>query len=196
VSDDDAQTSISLSGDRLKAMAHPLRLRLLQILREDGPSTATRLAERVGESSGSTSYHLRQLAAHGFVGDDPDRGGGRERWWRAIAIRTSLETPAIREAPGDAEAYMRAVAVQDAERVERWLDQLHRTPSEWEEAASLGTYRLRLTADQAEELVTRLHELAAGMRSDDPGDDGGDGTERVFLQFQVLPFVRDAGAGR
>src|SRR4051812_14770407 len=51
----------------LRALAHPLRNRLLGLLRLDGPATASRLARVVGESSGATSYHLRQLAAYGFV---------------------------------------------------------------------------------------------------------------------------------
>jgi DNA-binding transcriptional ArsR family regulator len=184
-------SSISLSGDRLKAIAHPLRVRLLQLLREDGPSTATRLGERIGESSGVTSYHLRQLAAHGFVGDDPGHAGGRERWWRALTNRTSLAAPDARASAADAETYMRAVAMQDAERTERWLDQLHRTPAEWDEAGTLSTYRLRLTRDQAVALVAQLEELSAGLRADDPDADGSDGTERVFLQYQVMPFIRD-----
>ena len=47
----------------LRALAHPLRNRLLGQLRLNGPATASQLGRVVGESSGSTSYHLRQLAA-------------------------------------------------------------------------------------------------------------------------------------
>ena len=54
----------------IRALSHPLRVRLLDLLRFDGPSTATLLARRVGESSGATSYHLRQLARHGFIEED------------------------------------------------------------------------------------------------------------------------------
>lgn len=68
----------------LRALAHPLRLKLLGALRLDGPATASHLARRLGASSGLTSYHLRALAERGFVEDDPDHAGrGRERWWRA-----------------------------------------------------------------------------------------------------------------
>ncbi|BBJ43426.1 hypothetical protein SSPO_061440 [Streptomyces antimycoticus] len=67
----------------LRGLAHPLRMRLLTALREYGPATASQLAARLGESSGATSYHLRQLATYGFVEDDPERGKGRERWWKA-----------------------------------------------------------------------------------------------------------------
>jgi len=75
----------------LRGLAHPLRMRLLSTLRHDGPATASQLAEKLGESSGATSYHLRQLAAHGFVEDDPERGKGRERWWRAAKEGTRFD---------------------------------------------------------------------------------------------------------
>src|SRR5690606_14689551 len=66
----------------LKALAHPLRVRLLATLRETGPATATELAARLETDSGSTSYHLRVLAEHGFVEDAPgDRRHPRERRW-------------------------------------------------------------------------------------------------------------------
>src|SRR4051812_34521811 len=67
----------------LRALAHPLRNRLLGQLRVNGPATASRLGRAIGESSGSTSYHLRQLAAYGFVEEVEGRGTARERWWRA-----------------------------------------------------------------------------------------------------------------
>ena len=60
----------------LRGLAHPLRLRLLNTLREFGPATASGLADRLGESSGATSYHLRQLATYGFVEDAPDARQG------------------------------------------------------------------------------------------------------------------------
>lgn len=76
----------------MRALAHPLRGRLLGLLRLDGPSTATLLGQRVGESSGATSYHLRQLAVHGFVEDVEGAGRGRERWWRAVHRSTLWHT--------------------------------------------------------------------------------------------------------
>ena len=64
----------------LRAMTHPLRLRLLGTLIKDGPATASELARRLGESSGATSYHLRILAKYVFIEDDAERNRGRERW--------------------------------------------------------------------------------------------------------------------
>src|SRR6187401_1254603 len=77
------------TGKQLRALAHPLRQRLLGTLRLDGPATATELAVRLGTNSGATSYHLRQLADVGLVEDDPERSTGRDRAWRAAHDMTS-----------------------------------------------------------------------------------------------------------
>lgn len=78
--------------ETLKAVSHPLRLRLLGRLRSAGPATASELGRALGESSGSTSYHLRQLERFGFVGDDDHQPSGRQRRWRALHDATSFPT--------------------------------------------------------------------------------------------------------
>lgn len=199
MADAPARPNIELTGARLKAMAHPMRVRLLQVLRDDGPRTATQLAEFVGESSGVTSYHLRQLAQHGFVVEDTTLGNARERWWRAAPVGTTLSAPAIRENMTDAETYMRAVALQDAERIDRWLDGLHRVPAAWEEGATLSTSRKRLTPAQAEEVISAFTAILDALPDDKLDIASGGDTEdaaRVYVQFQVLPFVADPGGSR
>lgn len=64
----------------LKALAHPLRLDLLEAIGVHGPLTATGAAEIVGESPANCSWHLRQLARYGFLEEVP--GPGRQRPWR------------------------------------------------------------------------------------------------------------------
>src|SRR5215470_16594917 len=71
----------------LRALAHPIRLALIGLLRTEGPLTATRAAELLGESSASCSFHLRQLAKYGLATDAPG-GHGRERPWQATAMFT------------------------------------------------------------------------------------------------------------
>lgn len=90
-----------LDARSLRGLAHPMRVELLSLLRRHGPATATGLADRLGERSGTTSWHLRQLAEHGFIEEVPDRGTTRERWWRAAQDGTTLNASAL--APGDAE---------------------------------------------------------------------------------------------
>ena len=70
-----------LAAPALRALAHPLRIRILDELSAYGPLTATGLGERLGESSGSMSYHLRQLEKHDLVREVQGRGTARERWW-------------------------------------------------------------------------------------------------------------------
>lgn len=65
-----------------KALANPLRQRILRELEIMGEATSTALAERLGVTTGGTSYNLRVLAEHGFIDEVPERSRGRERWWR------------------------------------------------------------------------------------------------------------------
>ncbi len=185
---------VYLNAETLKGVAHPIRLRLLGLLREDGPSTATKLAERIGQSSGVTSYHLRQLAEFGFIEDAAEAGtGGRERWWKAAHRSTTLDADPIRQAPVEAEVYMRAIASAYAERIDRWLGEMTMLPSDWDESATLSDYNLRLSAAEAAELLHKLAAVIDSYRADRAGETPPAGTEKVVVQLQMLPFVRAIG---
>lgn len=146
----------------VKALAHPLRLELLDLLRFDGPSTATELGRRIGESSGSTSYHLRQLARHGFIEDAAPRSG-RERVWRFRQRRLML-------APDGSDG--RELLVQllslEAHGLDRFL--AHREPPEWHAASFFQTRALRLTASELAELRDGVAELLSRFRRADADD--------------------------
>lgn len=75
-----------VTGDakRWKALAHPMRQEMLRHLDQHGPATSTTLAGALGESTGTTSYHLRVLADAGVIEELPRQGNGRERWWRTF----------------------------------------------------------------------------------------------------------------
>lgn len=180
---------VHLTAQNLKGIAHPIRVRLLNLLRVEGPSTATKLAEKIGQSSGVTSYHLRQLALHGFVEEDPELGNARERWWRSAHRSTSLEAPAAREAPMETEIFMRAVAMSSAEVVDRWLGEMASIPDAWDRAGGLNDYRLRLTAQEATELFAKLDELIQSARIHYAPDAPAD-AEEVVVQLNMLPFIR------
>jgi DNA-binding MarR family transcriptional regulator len=60
---------------------------MLEILRLEGPATATTLAKRLGVHTGSTSWHLQKLAEHGYIDEVVDKGTHRERWWRALGVQ-------------------------------------------------------------------------------------------------------------
>jgi DNA-binding transcriptional ArsR family regulator len=144
----------------LRALAHPLRMALLGALRLDGPSTATRLADRLGESSGSTSYHLRQLAAFGFVEEVPDEGNGRDRWWRARHRSTRWETEELLDQPSGTEvveemshrllAQQRRLLAQHAAEREDLDD-------DWRAAVAINDWMLRLSPAATSELTAELN---------------------------------------
>ena len=144
----------------LRALAHPLRTRLLGLLRLDGPSTASRLGARVGESSGVTSYHLRQLAQHGFVTELADRGTRRERWWQAAHTMTSWEPDELLDQPGGQEVgeQMQRLQVEHIGReLRRWVDAGRVHGPEWARAAGMSDYLLRLPPEQTRQLLEELY---------------------------------------
>ena len=179
----------------LRGLAHPLRLQLLGMLRADGPATASQLAVRTGQSSGATSYHLRQLAAYGFVVEDSDRGTARDRWWRAAHRATHFDLPdeADEEARAVGEEYLRVVADTYARMVQAAIAGLATIEEDlgpgWSDAFTLSDLLLRLTLDEARALIAALHALGDTYRSEDPeaGSGAPEGARRVMLQFQVLP---------
>jgi predicted ArsR family transcriptional regulator len=194
----DPDRDLLLEPRMLRGLAHPLRIRLRAELLENGPATASQLAARVGESSGATSYHLRQLAAYGFITDDPGRGSGRERYWRAAHRMVTFDMPE----PGSPEhavgaEYLRAVARLYAERIIRFADGIEAAPEvlgkQWAEAADLSNWLLDLDVAEAAALKQRFHELCAAYRHDDTHPRPG--TRRVVVQFQLFPAPPHASAG-
>ncbi|GIG89594.1 helix-turn-helix domain-containing protein [Plantactinospora endophytica] len=188
-----SRDEVRLDPTSLRGLAHPLRVRMLNTLREHGPATATLLAERLGQSTGATSYHLRQLAQYGFVVEEPGRGAGRERWWRAAHRNTRLTSEVGREALPDVETYLRSVAALYAERMDRWLNEMASLPEEWGRSSTLSNWQLRLTPAEAVEFSEALHELIERYRRDEPGVPAPDDAEPFMVQAQLMPFVRPRG---
>jgi DNA-binding transcriptional ArsR family regulator len=157
------------TGDRtldvtaLKALAHPLRVQLLDALSAYGPSTASLLAERFEESSGSTSYHLRQLERHGFVREVGARGVGRERWWERvpepIRVDVDLDGDPAQRAAGEliVAEWQRSRATRLREFLAHGREDLG---AEWIAASLVSTANLKLTKQQATELHLELAAVA------------------------------------
>lgn len=190
----DPDRDVVTPATALAGLAHPLRLRLLGMLRAYGPSTATRLAARCGESSGLTSYHLRQLASAGFIVDADEEGGGRERWWKAARRSTYTLAPP----PGDeaaaavSEDYLQAVLATYADNARRWLSTAHAWPQEWQDVSELSDVPLRLTAPDVVRLRSDIAAVLATYRrsepTDRPGVDGVPaGSVIVSAQYQIFP---------
>lgn len=151
--------------ESLKALAHPLRVTILDTLSTYGAFTASGLAERLGESSGATSYHLRQLEKHRFVREVEGKGSGRERWWERMPGGISL--PASEFASGSASRSASRLILREwmlnRNRVlDDFLDRGDLELSkEWIEASMVSLSNLVLTREQTEDLSKRLMELVS-----------------------------------
>jgi predicted transcriptional regulator len=152
--------TIELTDPRaLRAVAHPVRLQLVGLLRREGPLTATQAGELIGESPASCSFHLRQLAKYGLV-EEAGGGRGRERPWRATALFTAW--PNVARDPEQAaasELLSQVVAERYFEQVMQWLQQRSDDPLDWQEAATFGDRMLYLTSDELAELGREIEAL-------------------------------------
>lgn len=146
----------------LKALAHPLRLRMLGMLRIDGPATASGLAARLGLNSGATSYHLRQLALHDFIEEDQGRGSQRDRWWRARHETTNyLASDAEGEVLDAGLAFLQAALNWQMQQMQGALRAYAELAPDWRRASTASDYTIALTAEAAQELVKKLQALVA-----------------------------------
>lgn len=186
----DSDLAIRLDPRNLKGLAHPLRVQLLGALREGGPATASMLASRLGESSGATSYHLRQLEGFGFISEDTARGSGRERWWRAAHRSTHFDESALTRNPDTAllgAEYLRAIAGACASGMLQWIEALPSAPADWARAGTLSDWGLRLTPEQARRLGSELEAVIHTFPRFDPEEPVVEGATFVVVQLQILP---------
>jgi DNA-binding transcriptional ArsR family regulator len=175
----------------LRALAHPLRNRLLGLLRLHGPATASQLARLVDQNSGATSYHLRQLAEYGFVEEVEGRGTARERWWRARHRMTSWEAADVLAQEGGAEVedeLRRQQLAGHARVLNAWQSQEHELDPAWSAAADLSDYALRLRPDEATALARELHAVMTRWLAAHPAEQPAEGSELVSVLIDVVPL--------
>lgn len=192
----------------LRALAHPVRLDLLERLVTDGPAlTATQAAALVGQSAASCSFHLRQLARYGFVEPAPPPAGGRgrERPWRLVgrgltwsaADAASAEERAEFAAAGAEVSAMvldRATAAAAA-----WMGTKDDEPAPWAGVGEVTTGVRYLTADQLRELVAAVQEAVEpflGLGDGDEAPPPPAGARRVRVAFVAVPDDDGGGGGR
>ncbi|MBV1851179.1 helix-turn-helix domain-containing protein [Catellatospora sp. NEAU-YM18] len=158
---------------------------LVALLRREGPLTATRAAERLGESVPNCSFHLRQLAKYGLV-ERVEGADARERPWRATALFTSWGTdsddPDVRAAVDHLDA---VVTRRFYDRAIEWLRTRDQEPPAWRRVTGPGDTVLHVTLDEFVELERRFAELIEPylVRQRDPSA-RPDGARTVdILQF-------------
>lgn len=199
------QESLQIDAQALRGLSHPLRARLLDELTLNGPATATILGQRLGESSGSTSYHLRQLSRYGFIETEPGRTGGRERWWRvrpggwSMKGHEFLSNPETRPV---VQTILGRYYQQRQKRFEDWNTLLWDRPDQpavrrWKEAATDSNSHARLTPEETVEFSSALYDFLRswGERFQDRTPESHPDTESVEVQVNVFPVFPEAGGG-
>lgn len=180
-----------LDSGALRALAHPLRVRIYDILSQYGPQTASTLAERLGESSGSTSYHLRALAKHELIREIEGRGTTRERWWErpvggvAFANPASMTTPSGRAAT---QIVMSEFLRGRHEQLMAFVEtELVAADAAWAESTMISTATARLTPAQSAELNRRIMAVI-DETVDAYRDQEGEDVRPVTVRADVFPL--------
>ena len=143
----------------MRAVAHPVRIALLEVLGTEGPLTATQAGELIGESPTTCSFHLRQLAKYGFI-EEVAGVAGRKRPWRLV--HTGLTFSDVSEDPETrlaATALTRVLHEFYLDRLKEGLALRRDTPTEWQKATGASEFLLYVTVEELHELDERMNAL-------------------------------------
>ena len=173
----------------MRALAHPVRLAILNRLREDGPNTATGLSEHVGATPSVTSWHLRHLAKHGLVRDAEHQGNGRERWWESAA--RGFRFAASDEPARDAQrALWAAIEQVEGDLVSAWAREVEpHLELAWLTASGRANTTVLVTLEELKGIEAAIEELLAPyvLRKDAPATEVPDAARLVRLLRYTLP---------
>src|SRR6478752_287351 len=86
----------------LRAIAHPVRTRVLDELQASGPARAADIARELGIPANQASFHLRQLAKYGLIEEAPEAARDqRDRVWKSADDGSlSIDVGALEKEPG------------------------------------------------------------------------------------------------
>lgn len=179
----------------LKAISHPLRMRLYRALFVARTATASQLADQVDEAVSLVSYHLRKLADHGLIEEaETQSADGRERWWQPSSYGFSIRDEDVRGTPelvAASDALGRAINDQRTTLLERFLDERLTWSAEWRSASVSAEWLPRLTAPElaalGEELQAVLTKYDQKARAAEAAGDT-EGRENVAVHLHGFPY--------
>jgi DNA-binding transcriptional ArsR family regulator len=174
-----------------KTLTNPVRRRILDYIGKHREANSTAVARALGESTGTTSYHLRKLAEQHLIEEIPERSGGRERWWRVLPIEHVMAAPAERtpEENSALEAYNSQRLSYDIDLYIRALAE-YDGPDGWVQAQRTGTWMTReaVHAFYAEYLdLLRKHGYAEELAPP--------GARPMAIRFLAIPQPEPPSAG-
>lgn len=184
---------IELDAQGMRALAHPVRLAILNRLQVEERNTATGLSKHVGATPSVTSWHLRHLAKHGLVRDSARQGSGRERWWEAAGrgFRSVVTDEPSRHA---AQALLGALAQVEGDLVGDWEREVRpQLDLPWFMVSGRANTTVLVTLAELEGIESAIEQLLTPyvLRKDAPAKDVPDGARSVRLLRYTLPDSRD-----
>jgi DNA-binding transcriptional ArsR family regulator len=172
----------------VRAMAHPRRQQIMRYLAAERSGTSAELARALDLNTGATSYHLRELARHGFVEEVPEQAGGRQRRWRAVA--TDFRFPGRSGQDADLRAAVDEVTRQsfaaDVDALMHWLSE---GSGEWADAPPYSRGTIGVTVEEFRAFFEEYIELVNSYARRDeelPAD-----ARRVAVRFLAYPLGED-----
>jgi DNA-binding MarR family transcriptional regulator len=174
----------------LRALAHPVRIALYEVLAYGGAMTATELGKRIGETATTCSFHLRQLARYGFV-EEAGGGKGRARPWRLTSLGWDIPAAHDPETQIAGDAVLRLSRERAFARYRRWQETKAAHPLDWQEAADDSEYVTYLTTEELKQVKQELHAVLERFweRLADPArrPPGALAVETLLLSYPVEP---------
>jgi DNA-binding transcriptional ArsR family regulator len=161
----------------LRALAHPLRLKLLGLLRAGGPATVSKLAASVEQAVPLVSYHLRQLAEHGFIEEAPELAKDRrETWWRSSHEFTSWSMTDFLDSPERLDAlgmFQNEILRAHAGRIQAFFNDAQTWDKDWLDASEMSDLRLSVTAAELKQFTAELWDVIHRWREREPSPGAG-----------------------
>jgi DNA-binding transcriptional ArsR family regulator len=171
--------------EALEALAHPLRLELIDYLMSQGPATASTCARAVGDTPSNCSYHLRVLAKVGLV-EEVASQDGRERPWRALITGFDADVDSQGALTPEAAELLALSLQRDQRMVRGYLARRDEVPARWRKSDAYSTYTLQLSPQELRDLTQQLDALIrpyiAATREGAPR-----GAALVHLGLQAFP---------
>ena len=186
----DAEVRQVTDSKVLAAVSHPLRRRLMDVLKVDGPSTVSMLAERTGQAVANISHHMKVLGACDLVAEAPELARDRrERWWRLVSPSLRWATADFGDDPAT-QAVANAAASLNLDRhmslVRAWFAASEAEHQAWGESAFSTDRWLRLTPDELAQVEQEINGVLTRWATRDVPDDGQP-REPVFLFAHGVP---------
>lgn len=192
------ETTVGRNAKALRALAHPLRWKLIDLVGREETATATRCADELGESVASCSYHLNILAKYGFVEQAPS-GPGREKPWQLTSFTQDLSGDGLGiEGRLAAQAASEVFLDHELNRLKERRGRHDLEPPQWRDAVGFGGVTTALTADELREVTAALNKIAQRYadRATDRSKVPPDAREvRIFFATSVAPRPKTPRGG-